>query len=253
MNESDTALRYTAFPETAFVLASRPDRHYALRYWSPSDEVPFCGHATVATATALAERDGVGTMVFETQAGEVAIAATADDSGAITVAFTSVEPYVRDLDADLLDRLLELLGLFREDLDPKFPVKEAFAGNLHPVLTLKDVEIFHQFRFAPKPLSDLMRQQGWKGTVVVLHEAGPGEFLARNLFPTGRFTEDPATGSGAAAVGAYLRSIGQAAPGTTIRIHQGAHVGRPSLLTVTIPAQGGITVSGTAARIHPEE
>ncbi|MPY46983.1 PhzF family phenazine biosynthesis protein, partial [Streptomyces phyllanthi] len=75
------------------------------------------------------------------------------------------------------------------------------------------------------------------------------EFEARNLFPVGTITEDPATGSAAAAVGAYLRDTGLLEAPATLTIHQGRHVGRLSLLRVDIPAEGGITVSGTASLI----
>ena len=92
-----------------------------------------------------------------------------------------------------------------------------------------------------------MREQGWLGTVTVLCATGAEEFDARNLFPVGRITEDPATGSAAASTGAYLRELGFEE--RTIRISQGAHVGRPSLLTVRIPASGGIEVSGGATRL----
>ncbi len=92
-----------------------------------------------------------------------------------------------------------------------------------------------------------MRARGWHGTVTVLHAEDPAEIQARNLFPVGRITEDPATGSAAASVGAYLRAQGY--PGDTVRIHQGAHVGRPSELRVAIPSTGGLVVSGGATRL----
>lgn len=238
------------YSETAFLVAraaDAPTPRYRVRYWSPAAEVPFCGHATVATAVALAERDGAGEVVFDTDAGAVTLRSSMGEYGAITVSFTSVEPQVRDLDDDVLDRLLALLGVARDDLDPRFPPKESFAGNWHPVVTIADRELFDQFRFAPREVAALMREQGWLGTVTVLHAPGPTDFDARNLFPVGRITEDPATGSAAASVGAYLRELGY--PERSIRIHQGAHVRRPSLLMVTIPDVGGIEVSGGATRL----
>ena len=42
--------------ETAFVTGATGDGAVAVRYFSPVAEMPFCGHATVATAIALAER-----------------------------------------------------------------------------------------------------------------------------------------------------------------------------------------------------
>ncbi|WP_314646147.1 PhzF family phenazine biosynthesis protein [uncultured Microbacterium sp.] len=238
------------YSETAFVTARSVVDGVArarVRYFSPGAEVPFCGHATVATAVALAERGRVGDVVFETPAGEVALRSAPDTDGRITVAFTSIEPEVRDLDPDVRDRLLALLGLDTSDLDPRFPAKESFAGNRHPILVIADREIFHQFRFAPAELAALMREQGWPGTVTVLFAHDAALFEARNLFPVGRITEDPATGSAAAATGAYLRAIDW--PASQLVIRQGAHVGRPSELHVDIPETGGIVVSGGATAI----
>ncbi|WP_091233506.1 PhzF family phenazine biosynthesis protein [Microbacterium sp. 3J1] len=242
--------RDVGFSETAF-LVSRTDAEnvtrYRARYWSPVAEVPFCGHATVATAVALAERDGAGDVVFDTNAGPVSLRSRVED-GAVTVSFTSVEPQVRELDPAVLDRLLALLGVTRSDLDASFPPREAFAGNWHPVIVIADRELFDQFRFSPVEVAALMREQDWLGTVTVLHAASATDFDARNLFPVGRITEDPATGSAAASTGAYLRDLGHGE--STIRIHQGAHVRRPSLITVTIPPSGGVEVSGGATRLR---
>jgi len=240
--------RQVGYPETAFVVGSTATGP-RVRYFSPSAEVPFCGHATVALAVALAEREGTGRRVFTTLAGEVALDATVGSDGAVQVAMTSVEPATRDLDPALLARLFDLLGLEAADIAPGFPVLESFAGNWHPVLVLHDRELFHQFRFAPGPLAELKREAGWAGTVTVLHRTGDREYEARNLFPAGRITEDPATGSAAASTGAYLRQIGAAQPGDRITIRQGRHVGRPSLLLVDVPEAGGITVTGSATPI----
>lgn len=235
------------FSETAFVTESSDVdgvTHHRVRYWSPGAEVPFCGHATVATAVALAERDGVGEVVFDTAAGPVSLRSETDGGGAISVSFTSVEPHVRDLDTGVRDRLLALLGVTIDDIDPRYPVQESFAGNWHPIVVIAERELFDGFRFSPVDVAALMREQGWSGTVTVLHEVAPAQFEARNLFPVGNITEDPATGSAAASTGAYLRANGWA--GGPIVIRQGAHVGRPSVLHVTIPPAGGIVVSGGA-------
>ncbi len=236
------------YPETAFVTgqtAAGP----RLRYFSPAAEVPFCGHATIATAVVLAEREGLGRRVFTTAAGEIALDATTAPDGSVQVAMTSVQPASRPLDPDLRDRLFALLGLRVDDVATGFPVLESFAGNWHPVIVLADVELFHQFRFAPEPLAALKREAGWAGTVTVLHRTDALEYEARNLFPAGRITEDPATGSAAASTGAYLREIGAVQPGDRVVIRQGRHVGRPSVLLVDVPATGGITVTGGATPV----
>jgi len=246
------------YAETAFVLGCEAPEAGAIaespilvdiRYFSPRAEVPFCGHATVATAAVLAEKFGQGEYLFRTPAGDVVLE-TSSSSGTTMVSFASVEPSVRPLDDAVLDELLSLLGLTRDDLDTRFAVRESFAGNWHPMIVLHDREVFNQFRFDPRPVADLMQRNGWTGTITVLHELGEREFSARNLFPVGRITEDPATGSAAASTGAYLRALAYAEPEFEIVIHQGAHVGRPSVLHVRVPKTGGIVVTGTATRIE---
>ncbi|MDD7961848.1 PhzF family phenazine biosynthesis protein [Microbacterium thalli] len=237
--------------ETAFLTGTTPDGAHTVRYFSPIAEVPFCGHATVATAVALAERGRVaddGAVRFDTPVGVVAIAVTHDDGG-IRAAFTSIQPSVRELDDADLDAILDLLGLTRDDLDPTLPPRLANTGNTHPVIVLRDRETFDGFTFHPDAVRALLDDRGWPATITVAHRAASDRFHARNLFPVGRITEDPATGSAAASFGAYLRSLGAVAVPSTVVIEQGGHVGRPGELTVEITESGGITVSGHAVRM----
>nr|WP_323132385.1 PhzF family phenazine biosynthesis protein [Kineococcus indalonis] len=246
------------FAETAFVVrpADDADPRWGVRYFSPHAEVPFCGHATVATAVALAERaaagapagsgaPGSGTVVFDTPVGEVVVRTTAGPEG-VRAAFTSVPPRVGPLAEDVLDRLLALIGARRADLDGRFPVRTADAGNPHPLLFLAAADVFDTFTFEPAAVRALMDEQGWTGTVSVLRALGPDRFEARNLFPVGAITEDPATGSAAAALGGYLRELALVPVPSRVQVHQGRHVGRPGLLTVDVPRTGGVVVSGRA-------
>jgi PhzF family phenazine biosynthesis protein len=66
---------------------------------------------------------------------------------------------------------------------------------------------------------------------------------------SGGVVEDPATGAAAGAFGGYLRELRLVSTPSTITIHQGDDLGRPSVLTVQIPTSGGIGVAGTAVRI----
>ena len=62
-----------AYSESAFLWPRDEDGHYDVRYFSPEAEVPFCGHATIASGVALAEHTGAtGRLVLHTASGEVA-------------------------------------------------------------------------------------------------------------------------------------------------------------------------------------
>ena len=240
------------YAETAFV-TGESDGARTLRFFSPIAEVPFCGHATVATAIAIAEREGTGVLRFATPVGEIAIETSPEPDG-IRAAFTSVDTEIAHFPEFVLDTLLELIGIDRTDLDERYPPRIASAGNQHPVIVITERAVFDGFTFDPGAVRALIDSQHWPVTITVLHrltdvQGAALRFEARNLFPVGRITEDPATGSAAAAVGGYLRSLGAVHPPARVLIEQGRHVGRPGELTVDIPERGGIVVSGRAVPI----
>lgn len=239
------------YAETAFITepaSSDRKQRNVIRYFSPISEIPFCGHATIATAVALTERDGAGTFTFETSVGPVSITTKTEASG-ILATFTSVEPTLAPIDHAVLTALLGLVGIDSSAIDANYPPQLSYAGNTHPIVVLGDKSTFDQFTFDPAAMRTLMDAQGWAGTVTFLHQLDDNIFEARNLFPAGNITEDPATGSAAASTGGYLRARDPADTPRRITIHQGRHVGRPSLLLVDIPTQGGIAVTGTAVPI----
>ena len=68
----------------------------------------------------------------------------------------------------------------------------------------------------------------------------------------GGLSEDAATGSATAAAAALLADLDSTGDGELkLSIGQGVDMGRPSLLTVTVPAEpgSGIGVTGTAVRL----
>lgn len=234
------------YAETAFVTGA--GRARGIRYFSPVAEVPFCGHATIATAVALAETEGDGVFAFATPVGEISIT-TRTHGGERTASFTSVEPYIEPLEDHALQAVLALIGADRSHLDDRHPPMLAFAGNRHPLIVLSEGALFDDFAFDPGAARMLMDAEGWPATIIVLRDLGEGRWDARNIFPVGTLIEDPATGAAAAATGAYLRETGAITPPAQIEITQGRHVGRPGVLVVDVPEAGGITVTGSAARI----
>ncbi|MEV6525861.1 PhzF family phenazine biosynthesis protein [Longispora sp. NPDC051575] len=232
------------YSETAFL--TRVADGYAVRYFSPQAEVPFCGHATIASAVAVAERDGVGPLLFHTAAGDIPVVTARDADGQLTATLTSVPPTVAEVsDADLAE-VLAALGWSPADLDGTLPPRVGYAGAHHLLLAAGTRDRLARLDYDFDRLRDLMLRRDWT-TVKLVWRASETEFHVRDAFPVGGVVEDPATGASAAALGGYLRALGLVAPPVRLSVHQGEDLGRPGHLTVDIPeGTGGIRVTGNA-------
>jgi len=237
------------YSETAFVTADDGDGNLVVRYFSPQDEVPFCGHATIATAVAHAQRHGLERLRLSTAAGLVEVEIRDGESGPVAT-LTSVAPHTAAVGEDDLAEALAALHWSAADLDPDLPSRVAYAGAHHLVLATAMPERLATLDYDFDRLLALMTRRDWT-TLQLVHCVGPAVFRARNPFPPGGVVEDPATGAAAAALGGYLRELGLVEPPARITIHQGVELGRPGVLVVDIPVgpKTGIRVSGTAVAI----
>jgi len=236
------------YSESAFL--TDPDGHggHTVRYFSPKAEVPFCGHATVAAALALAERDGPGDLVFSTPAGPVPVTVVRE-GGELRATLTSVEPHTEDAAPEDLAEALAALDWPAADLDPALPPRIAYAGARHLVLAAATRERLADLAYDFARLEALMRrldlttvQLAWRESATVFH--------VRDPFPVGGVVEDPATGAAAAAFGAYARELGLVPDDAVLTLHQGADLRRPGPLTVELtPGDARVRVSGTGTRI----
>jgi PhzF family phenazine biosynthesis protein len=232
------------YSETAFVLATTDPRRHAIRYFSPLAEVPFCGHATIATAVALAERGGVGPLHLDTPVGAIRVETSADDAG-ITAALRSVPTSSVPAARDDVERALAALRWVAADVDD-LPVHVAFGGNHHLVVPARSRDRLRRLDYDFGALQALMTERRWTTLQLISIEAD-SLIHSRNPFPVGGVVEDPATGAAAAALGGYLRALGRVTEKSTILIRQGEDMGRPSRLTLHVdPDDPRVTVSGRA-------
>ncbi|MFI5910481.1 PhzF family phenazine biosynthesis protein [Dactylosporangium sp. NPDC051541] len=232
------------YSETAF-LTDPGERAATVRYFSPLAEVPFCGHATIATAVAYAERFGPGPIRLAAPVGEIAVD-TADGSATLR----TVAPATATIGDDVLAQLLTALRYTRDDLDPQLPVRAAFAGAWHPIVALRSRELLARLDYDVPALGALMAAHDWTTVDLVWRESDL-VFHARNPFPPGGVYEDPATGAAAAAFGGYLRALGLVPVPAELTVHQGHDLGRPSLVRVSLDADPatGVRVTGRAVEI----
>ncbi|MBC9876069.1 PhzF family phenazine biosynthesis protein [Bradyrhizobium sp. INPA01-394B] len=231
------------FSETAF--AAPEGEAWRVRYFAPSMEVPFCGHATIALGAALAHRYGDRSFALHLNASDISVSGQRDGS---TIAAALLSPPTRSapLDEALRDALLDLFGYAVSDLDPKLPPARIHGGADHALLALTSRQALARMAYDFERGRALMQQAGLVTIALVTVET-PQLFHVRNAFAAGGVLEDPATGAAAAALAGYLRDIGWP-HGGAIDIVQGEDMGARSLIRAEIGESKGssIRVSGTA-------
>ena len=226
--------------ETAFVTA-RADGDYDVRYFSPEVEVPFCGHATIATAVALADRDGAGTLVFHT-AGRPG---PDRDRRRARPRSRASSPTSRTARQACSTQALAALALdHTKSSTPSSrrgsPTPAPATSSSRPRTRERLADLDYDF----DALKQLMLPHDLT-TVDLVHREDATTFHARNPFPVGGVVEDPATGAAAAAFGAYLKAMTEhhAARSPSTRASTWA---APSLLTVEIAADRPRSASAVA-------
>lgn len=242
-----TIARDVGYSETAFVVPTETAT-IRVRYFSPLAEVAFCGHATVATAVALADRDGPGELDLTTLAGPIRVTTAATSPGMVA-SLTSPATRTRPVTESVLSEALAAIGWEPDDLDPTYPPHVAFAGNDHLVLGVTSLANLAGLDYDFERLAALMRREQWT-TVHLFWAEGDSVFHVRNAFPPGGVVEDPATGAAAAAFGGYLRSLGLVPLPARLTLLQGRDMGRPSRLLVDLdPDADTVRVTGSATRL----
>jgi trans-2,3-dihydro-3-hydroxyanthranilate isomerase len=216
--------RETRLSETTFVqTAGRDGADYRNRIWTMAGELPFAGHPSLGTAVAVARARGEASAdyVQQTPAGLQPVAVQLDgDRARATMlqeppAFGPV-PAVADVVA--------AAGLREGDLHPGREPQVVSTGVAHVVVALRHRAALAEAAAERAPLQALLEPLG--AIVLYLAAVDADVAHARGFFlgPDG-VIEDPATGSAAGPLLAYLRERGGP---DELTVHQGIELGRPS-------------------------
>ena len=235
--------RELGFSETAFLTAIERDAA-RVRYFTPRAEIAFCGHATIASGVALARLRAAAPVVrLTTNAGLVPVEVSPQRATLV-----AVDTEVEELDGGLLDELLSALRLDRTTSTRRCARRWCTAATCTRS-SLVRAGVLARLDHDGDALLRLQDANGWDGTAPVVERLSATRYASRNPFPRGGIREDPATGSAAAGLGAYLRAGGHIEVPAVLTVDQGAEVGRPSLIVVEVPRDGRVRVTGTAEEL----
>lgn len=264
--QMQTIAREFGLSETVFVVKSALPAHSAkLRIFTPGSEVPFAGHPTVGTAILLAElaaekngladRDQESLVVMEETIGTVRVGVRRRKDGTAYAEFDAPKLPEELGEAPATERIAQALGLMSSEIGFENHRPTVFTAGLAftfvPVRGLADTA---RIRLQPQHWAEAF---GEKGAIYIycretLHTRSA--FHARMFWPGAGVSEDPATGSAAAAFAAVVHRFDGTPDGTTrLSIEQGYEMGRPSEIALELQVQGsqlkGVRIGGHAVGV----
>ncbi|MGH9464558.1 MAG: PhzF family phenazine biosynthesis protein [Thermoanaerobaculia bacterium] len=246
----------TNFSDTTFVAsAPEPDGAYRVRIFTPALELAFAGHPILGTAWVIRHHlaaNASGGLAVHLAAGRIPVAFEAAADGGEVVWFTA--PPMRLGPTCAREPMAAALGVSPGDIETKAPVQELSAGTAALIVPLRSLEALRRSRLdlgAFAPLAD----QGFSPLVYLFcteTRHPENDLSARFFFEAHGTREDPATGSAAAFLGAYLLEHRFfPASELSLRIEQGYELGRPSLVMLRARGVGDARDVRVGGRVIP--
>ena len=228
--------------ETAFVFPPvSADHEVWLRFFTPSTEVPICGHATIAAHYARAVENHMESCTVLHKTGVWILPVQIEKQGKdIRVTMTqgpiSIAP---PLEKDVCQRIMTALGLDQQALDPACPIQIVSTGHSKVIIGIRHRKALNALQPDFNRLAALSKDIQSNGYFVFTLDSDQPDILthARMFAPAIGINEDPVTGNWNGPLGAYLvhhRLADHDRRLFCFKGMQGEAIGRPGIISVEV-------------------
>lgn len=195
--------------ETAFIFSSK-DKEYDVyvRFFTPTEEVPICGHATIAAHYARAFEKGLNTSTIhhKTGAGILPVDIIKENKDYRIVMTQGNIEFGNFIEGKNKEKLLKALKIEENDLLENNKIQIVSTGHSKVMVGLKSIETLNLLNPNLNELSDLSKDIGCNGYYIFTIDPDDSEILinGRMFAPAIGINEDPVTGNANGPLGAYL-------------------------------------------------
>lgn len=233
------------FSETTFVSsAPEDDGGYRVRIFTPAREIAFTGHPILGTAWVLRHHvspEPYTQVRLNLAVGQVPVTFESSDDGRELAWFLA--PQMTLGATPNRELVATALGLAPEDIETGSPIQVITAGTSAMVVPLRSLDALRRSRLNLEAFSALANE-GFPPLVYLFcrqtHQP-QNDLCARFFFEAHGVREDPATGNGAAFLGAYLLQHNVLSNSDLcINIEQGYEIRRPSLVKLRARMRNGV-------------
>ena len=246
--------------ETPFVLPpSSKHADLRLRWFTPTNEVALCGHATIASFHALAEenlygmkKNGYYPFHLETASGILDILVV-KDNGRATVKFALPMPRFKK-NQHLKTDFLTSLGMRDNDFDKRLPC----VSWVNAYLPVRRLSVLYDLRPDFQLIKKVLLRKKLLGVCIFSTETidRSSTFHSRFFAPNDGINEDPVTGSANGPLGVYMvvqGLVGKSEGLIEMIGEQGDAIGRPGRVKVEVQVERGkpksVAIVGNAVTV----
>lgn len=241
------------FSESTFLTLAADRQSYAARIYTPKRELPFAGHPTLGSYAAMLPKLAAATCHIQ-HCGAGSLPVWAEQSAADIAPIYWVQTptaTLSEISGEHQNALKNALGSGSFSA----PAKNLNNGPIWTVIQLDSTEQVLALRPNGSELAAANIACGSLGAAVFAFGSdAQGDYLESRCFvPLDDIAEDPVTGSGNAAIGAFVFAQRQQSAGKSeafeLRARQGRAIGRDGELFLRIDAAGGVQLGGRAREV----
>lgn len=220
------------YSETVFVLDS-DKADYKLQYFTPTEEVPLCGHATIAAFSTLKLLNMLDKpdCTIETEAGILNIHIKEDS---LILMEQNCPEYLKVLDSDTFTGCIQ-----KGFIDHRFPIQIVSTGLNDIMLPVDSAE--HLKRLSPdfEMIANMTKEKEAVGVhAFTLIKESDVTAICRNFAPLYGIDEESATGTASCALACYLFKYYKQQP--QYIFEQGHNMGEISRIVVNLSYHGDV-------------
>ncbi|GAA0725008.1 PhzF family isomerase [Clostridium malenominatum] len=195
--------------ETAFSFSSNSSEYDVhIRFFTPTNEVPICGHATIAAHYARAVENGLDTsrVYHKTGAGILPVDVIKKNEDYKIVMTQGKVEFGSVIDGVNKEELLKALNIKDSDLLENYEIQIVSTGHSKVMVGIKSIQTLNTLQPDYQRLSNLSKIIKCNGYYVFTVNTQHSDILihGRMFAPAIGINEDPVTGNANGPLGAYL-------------------------------------------------
>lgn len=243
------------FSETAFVMKSDL-ADFMVRFFTPNEEVDFCGHATIAVFHTISSKGYIksGRYSQETKAGILDVQVMEDLSIMMNQNIPSYHEIIEK------QEIADSLNITVDEMLENLPVQIVSTALRDILVPIKSLDILNSINPDFKKVENISSKYNTVGYhIFTLESLNESNAHCRNFAPLYGIPEESATGTSNGALACYLYKYGKLKHDhiTNISIEQGYSMERPSEIKIALTTKEKeiteVRVGGTALNLSEIE